>query len=50
MIETLENALGRKAIKEFLPPQPGDMEITYADITKARKDLAYKPVFDLRRE
>jgi nucleoside-diphosphate-sugar epimerase len=33
----------RKAIKEYLLPQPGDVERTYADITKAAKDLGYKP-------
>jgi len=27
----------------YLLPQPGDVERTYADITKAAKDLGYKP-------
>ena len=31
-IATLERALGRKAIKELLPMQPGDVPATYADI------------------
>jgi UDP-glucuronate 4-epimerase len=43
MIELLEEALGRKAIIERRPPQPGDMPITHADITKARKLLSYRP-------
>lgn len=43
MIELLEDALGRKAIVERRPPQPGDMPITHADITKARKLLSYRP-------
>ena len=43
MIELLEEALGRKAIVERHPPQPGDLPLTYADITKARKLLSYRP-------
>lgn len=49
MIETLENALGKEAIKEFLPPQPGDVERTFADISKARNELDYDPVFDFKK-
>ncbi|MBO0725214.1 MAG: GDP-mannose 4,6-dehydratase [Blastocatellia bacterium] len=43
MIELLEEALDRKAIIERRPPQPGDMPLTHADITKARKLLSYQP-------
>jgi len=43
MIELLEEALGRKAIVERHPPQPGDLPLTHADITKARKLLSYRP-------
>jgi UDP-glucuronate 4-epimerase len=43
MIELLEEALGRKAIIERHPPQPGDLPLTHADITKARKLLSYRP-------
>jgi len=43
MIELLEEALGRKAIIERCPPQPGDLPLTHADITKARKLLSYQP-------
>jgi len=49
MIGTLENALGMKAVKEFLPPQPGDVERTFADISKARNELDYNPVFDFKK-
>lgn len=48
MIETIENSLGKKAIKEFLPKQLGDVEKTYADIEKARRELNYNPVFDFK--
>ncbi len=43
LIEEIEKAIGKKAIREHLPPQPGDVERTYADITKAAKDLSYNP-------
>jgi UDP-glucuronate 4-epimerase len=43
MIELLEEALGRKAVIERRPPQPGDLPLTHADITKARKLLDYQP-------
>ena len=43
LIVEIEKALGKKAIKEYLPPQPGDVERTYADITKAKRQLGYNP-------
>lgn len=43
LVVEIENALGKKAIKEYLPPQPGDVERTYADVTKAARELGYKP-------
>ncbi len=43
LIAEIEKALGKKAVKEYLPPQPGDVERTYADVTKAAKDLGYNP-------
>lgn len=43
LIEAIEKALGRKAIIERLPPQPGDVDTTYADVTLARKELGYEP-------
>ncbi len=42
-IETLENHLGIKADKEFLPIQPGDVPETYADIEDLMKDTGFKP-------
>ena len=42
-IECIENALGKKAIKNMLPMQSGDVRITHADIKKAEKLLSYKP-------
>jgi UDP-glucuronate 4-epimerase len=43
MISTLEDHLGRKATIERLPEQPGDVPITYADISKAKRVLGYEP-------
>jgi UDP-glucuronate 4-epimerase len=43
LIELLENALGRKAVIDRQPPQPGDVPITFANITKAREKLGYNP-------
>jgi UDP-glucuronate 4-epimerase len=43
LIAEIEKALGKKAIKEYLAQQPGDVERTYADVAKAAKDLGYNP-------
>jgi UDP-glucuronate 4-epimerase len=43
LITELENALGKKALRKYLPPQPGDVERTYADVTKAEVQLGYRP-------
>lgn len=42
-IEVLEQALGQKAEKEYLPMQPGDVYQTYADVTDLQKDFDFKP-------
>lgn len=42
-ISIIENALGKKARINRMPMQPGDVEVTYANIEKARKILGYKP-------
>ena len=43
LIELLEQALGKRAIIDRQPPQPGDVPITYANIDKARARLGYDP-------
>lgn len=43
LIELLESSLGKKAIIHWLPMQPGDVPITYANIEKARRLLGYNP-------
>lgn len=42
-IEALEEALGKKADKNFLPLQPGDIVETSSDIEKAKTELGYQP-------
>lgn len=48
LIGLLENALGRKAALRFLPDQPGDMAVTYADIRRAKEALGYDPATPIR--
>ncbi len=43
LIAAIENTLGKKAKINRLPEQPGDMPLTCADISKARKFLGYNP-------
>jgi len=43
LIAALEKVLGKKAQRRLLPCQPGDVQQTYADISKARMDLGYDP-------
>lgn len=47
LIAAIENALGKRAMIDRLPTQPGDVERTYADIELARRELGYIPQTDL---
>jgi len=42
-IEAIERALGKKAVKEFLPLQPGDVPATYADVDDLIEGVGFKP-------
>ena len=42
-IEVLEHTLGKKAEKNFLPLQPGDVPATYADVADLMRDTGFKP-------
>ena len=42
-IETLESCLGRKARKNLLPIQPGDVPATYADVDDLIRDVGFRP-------
>lgn len=43
LISLLEGALGKKAVIDRQPMQPGDVPITFADVSKARRLLDYDP-------
>jgi UDP-glucuronate 4-epimerase len=43
-IEVIEKALGKQAIKNLLPMQPGDVPATYADVDNLIQDIGFKPV------
>jgi len=42
-IEVIEQVLGRKAQKNLLPLQPGDVPDTFADVQELIRDVGYKP-------
>ncbi|TPX33729.1 hypothetical protein SmJEL517_g03406 [Synchytrium microbalum] len=48
-IHIVEKLVDRKAIINQLPNQPGDVPITYADLTKSSRDLGYKPTHTFER-
>ena len=43
LIQVLEEAIGRKAEKRYLPMQPGDVPATYADVDDLMRDVGFKP-------
>ena len=49
LIEKIEQAIGTKALIEQFPDQPGDVPITYADISKSTKLLGYHPNYPLEK-
>lgn len=48
LITMIEDALGKKAIIDRKPLQPGDVDRTYADVSLARAELGYEPKTDMR--
>ena len=47
LVELIESVTGRKAIRDWRPPQPGDVPLTWADISKANRLLGYQPCTSL---
>ncbi|CAN5805075.1 GDP-mannose 4,6-dehydratase [soil metagenome] len=47
LVEVIEAAVGKKADLEKLPLQQGDVNITYADISKAKKEIGYDPKYNI---
>lgn len=48
-IEILEHSLGKKANKNFLPMQPGDVYATYADVDDLVEDFGWKPTTPIEK-
>ncbi len=48
LISFIEEILGKKATLNFLPGPPGEVEATYADITKSQKFLGFTPKTSLK--
>ena len=42
-ITTLEKCLGKEAVKEYYPMQPGDVYQTYADVSELMEDFDFRP-------
>ncbi len=47
-IEAIEETIGKKAKKNLLPMQPGDVPSTWADTTALERELGYKPKVDVK--
>jgi UDP-glucuronate 4-epimerase len=43
VVEVLEAALGRKAVRELAPMEPGDVPATYADVDDLMRDVGFRP-------
>lgn len=48
-IEVLENKLGKKAIKNLLPLQQGDVPETYADVDDLMREVGFKPATSIEK-
>jgi UDP-glucuronate 4-epimerase len=42
-VKILEQTIGKKAIRELLPMQPGDVPATFADVDNLMRDVGFKP-------
>jgi nucleoside-diphosphate-sugar epimerase len=48
LVSLIEDLTGKKAIVQHGPPNPADMFTNWADVTKARELLGWKPEYDMR--
>lgn len=48
-IEAIEKAIGREAIKNLMPIQPGDVPATYADVDDLMRDVGFKPATPIEK-
>lgn len=49
LVNGIEETLGKKARIEWQTMQPGDVEVTYADISKARQLIGYQPDYPIKK-
>jgi UDP-glucuronate 4-epimerase len=49
LIDRLARGLGRTPVLRRLPPQPGDVERTWADVSRAKRELAWSPSTSFER-
>lgn len=49
LVGLIEKACGKPAVQRFRPSQPGDVPVTYADITRARTEIGYDPRIPIGR-
>ena len=49
LVTLLEKGLGKKANLEMLPDQPGDVPVTFADVSRARELLGYEPSISIEK-
>jgi UDP-glucuronate 4-epimerase len=43
LLGLLERIIGLRAVRRYLPPEPGDVPVTFADISRARSEIGYDP-------
>jgi UDP-glucuronate 4-epimerase len=48
VVRLIEDAIGKKAKRELLPMQPGDVPATYADIEDLGREVGFKPVTTIK--
>jgi len=49
LVALIEGACGKAAVRRFQPRQPGDVPVTYADISRAREEIGYDPRTPIER-
>jgi UDP-glucuronate 4-epimerase len=49
LVEILESTTGKRALKTSLPMQSGDVNRTFADISKASNSIGYKAKYDIHK-
>lgn len=48
-IEVIETCAGKKAVRNYLPEQPGEMQATWADIEPMKRDYGYRPATNIEQ-